>query len=109
MNKERIRRLIKAGKMTQFGLESINHLLDVNNDKRVNHPIIKDFKMPEDILNVLKAVKIVWNNFKKFSKYYKHICIGWIDAARKQPEEFTKRFNYFIKMTSKNKVYGLIR
>ena len=109
MNKERIRRLIKSRKMTSFGLESINHHLEDNKDKRLGHPIVKVFEMPEDILKVLKADKLVWTNFKKFPVHYKHIRIGWIDAARKRPEVFTKRLNYFIKMTAKNKMYGLIQ
>ncbi len=40
MNKERIRQLIKRGKMTSHGLESIKHHLENNGDNIDHHSII---------------------------------------------------------------------
>jgi uncharacterized protein YdeI (YjbR/CyaY-like superfamily) len=109
MNKERIRRLTKQGKMTSFGLESIkNHLEDISKSSS-NNIKLKKFEMPEDILQVIKEDKLVWKNFEKFPLYYKHIRIGFIEGARKRPEEFNKRLQYFIKMTARNKKYGMIQ
>lgn len=109
MNKERIRRLIKEGKMTSFGLESIKRHLEEISDNVSNLVKLKEFEMPEDILNALKEDVIVWRNFEKFPSYYKHIRVGFIDGARKRPKEFNKRLNYFIKMTALNKKYGMIQ
>jgi uncharacterized protein YdeI (YjbR/CyaY-like superfamily) len=109
MNKERIRRLIKAGKMTPVGLERIKHHLKVNKGDGKSDSGIKDFIMPADILEVLKADKEVWNNFKRFPEHYKRIRIGWIDTARRRPEEFKKRLRYFMKMTKINKTFGMIQ
>ncbi len=109
MNKERVRRLIKEGKMTPFGLESIKHHLETEKNGGDIKLVLKDFVFPEDILNELKADPIVWQNFEKFPLHYKTIRIGWIDGARIRPDEFRKRLRYFIKMTSKNKMFGMMR
>lgn len=109
MNKERVRRLIKAKRMTRFGLESIRHHMDhgVKNSKQV--PMLKIFTMPEDILNKLKAHPVAWINFQKFPGSYKRIRIVWIDGSRNRPDFFSKRLQYFIKMTEKNKMFGMVR
>jgi uncharacterized protein YdeI (YjbR/CyaY-like superfamily) len=109
MNKERGRRLIKAKKMTRFGLESIRQHLDKSPAKSSHAQQLKDFKLPDDILEALKADPIVWRNFKKFPKSYQHIRVGWIDGARKRPIEFQKRLRYFIKMTAHNKKFGMVQ
>jgi len=106
LNKERIRRLIIAGKMTEAGLLSIQQHLEINTEE---NQVPKRFEMPDDILSVLKEDQTVWNNFEKFPIHYKHIRIAWIDGARNRPEEFNKRLKYFIKMTSKNKMYGMLQ
>ncbi len=109
MNKERVRRLIKAGKMTRFGLESIRHHLDHRSPKSSKSPELKKFKLPGDILEALKGDGDAWKNFTKFSVSYRRIRIGWIDAARKRPEIFAQRLRYFIKMTSQNKKFGMVQ
>ena len=109
MNRERIRRLMENGKMTAFGLEKIKHHLAENTGNDTDTPEFKDFKSPADILEELKRDTIVWDNFCKFPDSYKRIRIGWIDGARIRPEEFQKRLKYFIKMTSKNKMFGMVR
>lgn len=109
MNKERIRRLIRQKKMTRAGLESIGHHL-VEDFKQVSvSKQLKAFKMPDDILEHLKQDPVVWKNFQKFPESYKRIRIGWIDGARQRPEEFQKRLRYFIKMTAKNKRFGMVQ
>lgn len=109
MNKERVRRLIESGEMTQYGLEIISHHFEENHKGKDNNPAFKEFKIPADILDELKADPIVWQNFGQFPDHYKIIRTGWIDDARKRPEEFQKRLRYFIKMTRKNKKYGLVQ
>src|SRR4030042_6272049 len=91
LNKERIRRLVEAGKMTPAGLESIKHHLENNNNGKKDNFLNEDFSIPEDILNELKADKTASSNLKKFPEHYKRIRIGWIDGSRKRSEEFEKR------------------
>ena len=93
-NKERLRKLLKQRKVIK---EVRDTLEDFSQEK---------FEVPEDILSAIKANKEAWKNFQKFSDSYKRIRIGFIDGARKRPEEFKKRLRYFIEMTEKNKQYG---
>ena len=93
-NKERLRKLIAGGKVMKDVLASLGDLTD------------EKFEIPADILRAIKANKIAWENFQKFSDSYIRIRIAFIDGARKRPEEFQKRLNYFIKMTGKNKMFG---
>ncbi len=109
MNKERVRRLIKAKKMTHFGLEIIQHHMEKGTNSSKQSVKVKKFIIPQDILDTLKADPLVWKNFKKFSESYKRIRTGWIDASRHRPDVFTQRLQYFLKMTAKNKMFGMVR
>ena len=102
LNKERIHRLIERKKMTPTGLSAVKHVFD-ETSKRAE-VIIKS-----DILKLLKKDKATWENFQKFPESYKRIRIEWIESARTRPELFKKRLNYFLKMTSKNKRYGMVQ
>jgi uncharacterized protein YdeI (YjbR/CyaY-like superfamily) len=97
MNKERVRRLIAAGLMTPAGLAVAGDLS------------LENFKFPADILKALQADEQTWKNFNGFPESYQRIRIGWIDGARKRPAEFEKRLKYFIKMTSANKMFGMVQ
>jgi len=97
MNKERVRRLVDAGRMTAAGLAAAGDI---------------DAKLviPKDILRELKKDPEVWANFERFPDSYKRIRIGWIAGPMKQrPEESEKRLRYFLKMTKQNKMYGMVR
>jgi len=109
MNKERVRQLIKAGKMTPAGLESIKNHLKRKAELTDHNSYFEEYKIPKDIFKELKANKKTWEHFNNFSEQYKRIRIGWIDGARERPEEFNKRLRYFLKMTGKNKTFGMIR
>jgi len=93
-NKERLRNLLKQRKVIKEVRETLGDLAE------------EKFVIPRDILRELKANKEAWKHFQKFSDAYKRIRIGFIDGARKRPEEFKKRLRYFIRMTEKNKQFG---
>ena len=97
-NKERARRLIREGRMTPAGMAKIGDALKE-----------KIVVLKKDILTALKKDKTVWENYNRFPETYKIVRTGWIEGARKRPAEFRKRLDYFIKMTGKNKVFGMIR
>ena len=109
LNKERVRRMIKAKKMTKFGLEKIKHEMHEDSLKPNRKPKLKKFIMPEDILAELKKDTVVWKNFLKFPETYKHIRIAWIDSSRRRQDVYKTRLNYFIRMTAKNKKFGTIQ
>lgn len=93
-NKERLRKLLKQRKVIKDVRETLGDILE------------ETFRVPDDILREIQVNKEAWKHFQKFSDAYKRIRIGFIDGARKRPEEFKKRLHYFIKMTGKNKQYG---
>lgn len=97
MNRERVRRLIKAGRMTKAGLAAIAHVAK------------KTPSLPADILQRLKQDPVTWKNFQKFPASYKRIRIGWIHAARHRRETFEQRLRYFLKMTAHNKRFGMVQ
>ena len=76
-------------------------------------PVIKEpFVFPPDIIDVLKQDDAVWENYQMFSDSYKRIRVAYIQAARKRPEEFTKRLNSFVDKTRRGKVimgYGGVK
>ncbi len=100
LNKERVRTLIKQGKMTPEGLSAIKLSFDPNNDT---------FIIPKYMMLELKKDIEVWDNFQKFPESYKRIRIGWVTGSYDRPDEYKKRLNYFIKMTKNNKMYGMLR
>lgn len=106
LNKVRIKKMIDEGKMTPAGLLSINHHMQYKEGKLLEH---KPFSMPDDILKLLKDDPEIWKNFRRFPENYRQIRIAYIDHARIRPEEFTKRLNYFLKMTKQNKKFGSLK
>ena len=93
-NQERLRKLLKQRKVIKEVLETLGDLS------------VENFETPADILRAIQANEEAWKHFQTFSEAYKRIRIGFIEGARKRPEEFEKRLRYFIRMTEKNKQYG---
>lgn len=97
LNKERARRMIEAGKMTEAGLAKIGDLC------------FDTFEIAPDILEALQLEEVTYNNFQQFPDYYKRIRIGFIEEVRKKPDVFQKRLAHFVAMTAKNKRFGTIQ
>jgi uncharacterized protein YdeI (YjbR/CyaY-like superfamily) len=93
-NKERLRGLIKQGKVAEDVLATLGDMLTEALD------------VAPDILQAIKANEKAWENFQKFSDSYIRIRVGFIEAARNRPQEFEKRLRHFIAMTAKNKQFG---
>lgn len=95
LNKERLKKLLRKKKV----IASVRNTLgELEKEK---------FIFPNDILDEIKKNKIAWKNYQDYSESYKRIRIAFIDGGRRRPEVFMKRLNYFIKMTEKNKQYGI--
>jgi len=93
-NKERVRRMIRAGLMTPAGLEKIRDRMS------------EEFVLPPDIVAALKRDTQTWKNFQRFPKWYQRVRVGWLDMSRERQEIFQARLRYFLKMTAQNKRYG---
>ena len=109
-NIERLRRLMKQKKVAPAGLEAARDVLGLMKGSRGGFPPkASSFKIAADILTALKKDPSIWINFKRFPESYKRIRIGWIDSARKRPDVFRQRLNYFLKMTAKDKKFGMVQ
>jgi len=95
-NKERVRRLIRAGLMTPAGMEKIRGRMS------------EKFVLPPDIVAALKRDPQTWKNFQAFPKWYQRVRVGWLDASRNHAGVFQSRLRYFLKMTKQNKRYGQV-
>jgi hypothetical protein len=110
MNKHRAMRMIKEDRMTKAGLEALEGTL--GHGAKVHKGEImhtQPWKVSADILKALKRDPQTWKNFQKFPLPYKRIRVGWIDAVRYRKEVFKQRLGYFLKMTAKNKKFGMIQ
>jgi uncharacterized protein YdeI (YjbR/CyaY-like superfamily) len=109
MNKHRAIRMIKEGRMTKAGLEALHGTLGKGakvHRGRIHHT--EAFKVPSFVERVLKSEGAAWKNFQKFPLPYKRIRVGWITGTSRKDTRKT-RLNYFVKMTSQNKRFGMIQ
>lgn len=94
LNKERARRLIAAGLMTEAGFAT---LPDLSTD---------NFLIAEDILAALRADPETWENFQRFPAVYQRIRIGNIESVRPQPDLFQTRLDTLLRKTKQNQMFG---
>lgn len=104
MNKERIRELIKEGKMTDAGLKALAHVYDPKKDKK------DAFTIPAGILRALKANKIAWQKFQKFPLSYKRIRVEYIESRKRHGiAMYTAALKHFVAQTAQNKRFGFVK
>lgn len=94
LNKERVRRLIRIGLMTEKGLKVLPDM----------HP--ESFVIDKKIEKRLKEDQEVYQNFLNFPELYRRIRIDTIQSCKKDPLLFNKRLDKFIEHTRTNKQYG---
>jgi len=93
-NKERLKRLIKQGKVIPKVLGSLSKV-DLDN-----------FEYSDDILQAIRENKQAWENYQKYSDSYRRIRVAYIDTGRKRPGELEIRLENFIQKTEKDKQFG---
>ena len=96
LNKERARRLIASGLMTEAGRAVLPDLS------------LEAFSIAPGILAALQTDAETWANFQQFPDLYQRVRVGFIEEMRKQPAEFHKRLDHFLKQTKRNKLYGVM-
>ncbi|MDX1994199.1 MAG: YdeI/OmpD-associated family protein [bacterium] len=96
LNKERARRLIAAGLMTEAGRAVLPDLS------------LEAFSIAPDILAALQADPQTWQHFQEFPAVYQRIRVGYIEEQRKQPQEFERRLNNFLQKTKEGKMFGVV-
>jgi uncharacterized protein YdeI (YjbR/CyaY-like superfamily) len=94
LNKERARRLIDEGLMTDAGRAVLPDLSP------------EAFTIAPDIIDALKADATTWANFQAFPDLYQRVRISYIEETRKQPAVFETRLANFLAQTARNKPFG---
>jgi uncharacterized protein YdeI (YjbR/CyaY-like superfamily) len=105
-NKKRVKKLIKEGRMTEFGLEKINAAKKSGWwNKIIEKPKIS-YDAPKDFIVALNKNKKAKSNFDKFSYSDKKRYYMWINIAKKK-ETKQRRIKESIELLNKNKELGL--
>jgi uncharacterized protein YdeI (YjbR/CyaY-like superfamily) len=98
LNRQRIFKLIREGKMTPNGLAPIARLLGEE-----NAPLV----IPDDVLLQFSENEVAWQNFQEFPVNYQKLRIGFVLECRKNNlAESNKRLANLIKMSALGKMYG---
>jgi uncharacterized protein YdeI (YjbR/CyaY-like superfamily) len=93
LNRERARRLIRLGLMTEAGRAVLPDLTTV--------PPLAD-----DVVAALKAEPGAWERFLGFPELYRRIRLDNLEAVRADPVEFERRLERFVAQTAAGKLYG---
>lgn len=93
LNKERCRRLIKVGLMTDCGLAACPNL-------------DAEFIIIPDIIEAFKANPVAWDNFNKFPRLYQRVKIDNIQRNKAYPQLFTDRLKKLIEASERGEMIG---
>ncbi|MCS6837047.1 MAG: YdeI/OmpD-associated family protein [Anaerolineae bacterium] len=96
LNKERARRLIAAGLMTDAGSAVLPDLT------------LKPLEIAPDVLAALQADPQVWANWQGFDELYQRIRVGYVEEQRRNRAEFQRRLANLVAKTRQNKRFGTI-
>ncbi|MCW8961949.1 MAG: YdeI/OmpD-associated family protein [Ignavibacteriaceae bacterium] len=106
LNKRRVKKVIKEGRMTSFGLSKVNAAKKSGIwKKKIKLPEISD-DIPKDFIVSLRKNESAKVNFKKLSPSHKKRYYLWINQAKKK-DTGIKRINESGKLLSKNLKLGL--
>jgi uncharacterized protein YdeI (YjbR/CyaY-like superfamily) len=95
LNKQRARRLIAAGKMTEPGRRTLPDLSD------------QGVRVADDVAERLQAEPDAWKAFLRFPELYQRVRLGYIEEMRtRDPREWKKRLDHFVAKTAQNKMFG---
>lgn len=94
LNKERARRLIAQGRMTEAGQRTLPDLS------------LESFTIAPDIERALKSDPQTWQHFQAFPDLYRRVRIGYIEEMRRNPAVFDSRLRHFLKRTRDNQQFG---
>jgi uncharacterized protein YdeI (YjbR/CyaY-like superfamily) len=99
INVDRVNRLVKEGRMTEWGLEAFSKRTGkISMMEKVS---AEGVTIPADLESALRKDKIAWNNFEKFTIGYRKKYLVWISSA-KRAETRKKRIGEAVLMISRN-------
>ena len=99
-NKERAEKMIRIGKMTKSGFETINEAKK-NGKWNAAYSSKTEAPIPNDLAEALKENEVAWNNFNRFSNSVKFQYVYWIKSAKKE-ETRRKRISDVVKRAAQS-------
>lgn len=102
LNKKRMKKMIKEGKMTEAGLAKIDETTLNENEESER----KELVIPPEIEKQMKANKKVWENYKNLVPGYKRQYMGWVMDAKRE-ETRKRRLGELMKVLEKNEKLGM--
>jgi uncharacterized protein YdeI (YjbR/CyaY-like superfamily) len=99
INKEKVAKLIKLGKMEKAGLEMVALAKKTGTWDALNE--VEEIGIPEDLQKAFTKNKIAATNFEAFPRSTKKGILDWILNA-KRPETRQKRINETVNLAEKN-------
>ena len=105
VNKERAKRMIDAGKMTDAGLVKIKEAKKSGWWQNA-YTTQDNYIMSAEMKKVLMSDKEAWKNFQNFGKSYQNTYIFWVNYAKRE-ETKKKRIQLVLERAKKNIPPGL--
>jgi len=105
-NKKRVEKIIKEGRMTEFGLAKIEAAKKLGSWDMAPRPVI-NMDVPQDLLEALARNKKAKDFFELLVPTYQRHFIGWIASAKK-PGTRAKRVKESMALLGRGEKLGLI-
>lgn len=105
LNKKRVRKMIKEGKMTEAGLAKIRETKKSGEWFKTASPK-RGLVIPQCIEKALTKNERALSNFNKLSNSYRKQYIGWITSAKRE-ETRKRRLAEVIRLLEQNKKLGM--
>jgi len=105
VNKERAKRMIAEGKMTDAGMDKIKEAKKSGWWQKA-YSIQVNHKMSPEMKKVLMSDKEAWRNFQNFSRGGQNTYIFWVNYAKRE-ETKRKRMQIVLERAKKNMPPGL--
>jgi len=106
LNKQRVEKMIKSGKMRKAGLERVNDAKK-NGKWDAAYAVKDDIEMPRELEKALNRNKKARENFDNFAPSYRRNYIGWVAGAKRQ-ETIDKRVKEVVKRAEKKIKPGMM-
>lgn len=106
LNKRRVRKLLKEGKMTQAGLTKVGDgVLEAEERSKVEAKK-KELVIPEYLKEAFRGNEKAWENFNNLAPSYRRHYVGWITIAKKE-ETRRKRMREAVELLARNEKLGM--
>lgn len=100
VNKKRVTKLLREGRMTQAGLDKIPDLAQLEAAPGEKRP--RALALPPHLEQALRAHPQAWENFSNLAPSYRQRYIGWITSARRA-ETMEKCLQEAIRLLEQNR------